>query len=171
MKRLLSSYLIIVLLAVTSISIAQVNNVKKQFPQDFKHKVYKHIINITDIGVHSAGTEKEKQAAKYILDEFDKIGLETNIENFEFESYDITKTKLRINNMKTKVLQVCFNPYTSTVFWFDEEFILLDADNSTTTDIANKIVVASFPLGNMSFFSLFFNKPKLIIVISPVDFE
>ena len=171
MKRLLSSYLIIVLMAVTSISIAQVNNVKKQFPQDFKHKVYEHIINITNIGVHSAGTEEEKQAAKYILDEFDKIGLETNIENFEFESYDITKTKLRINNKKTKVLQVCFNPYTSTVFWFDEEFILLDADNSTTTDIANKIVVASFPLENMSFFSLFFNRPKLIIVISPVDFE
>ena len=171
MKKLFFSYLTIGLLIIVNITQAQEKNIEDQFPKDFKNKVFEHIINITNIGVHTTGTIEEKLAADYVLGEFDKINLETSVETFEFESFDITETKLKINQRKTEVLQACFNPYTTTKFDFDENFILLNPDNTTTDDISNKIVVASFPLENSNFFRLFFAGPKLILVISSRDYK
>ena len=155
----------------TNLSYAQLGNTDKQFPFDFKDKVFEHIINIANIGVHATGTIEEKQAADYVLGEFDKIDLEASIETFEFESFDITETKLKINQKNTEALQVCLNPYSITKFEFDENFVLLDSDNTTTDDISNKIVIATFPLENNSFFRLFFEGPKLILVISTKDYQ
>jgi len=171
MKKLYFKIFSIGMVMVTSIAFAQKNKDDLQFPKDFKHKVFEHIINMTNIGVHSAGTIEEKQAADYVLSEFKKNNLETSVETFEFESFDITETILRINKKKVEALQVCFNPYTTPKFEFNENFILLDSDNTTTNEIQNKVVVASYPLKNMDFFSLFFKKPKLILVVSSNDFE
>jgi len=171
MKKLYFKIFSIGMVMVTSISFAQKNKNDLQFPKDFKHRVFEHIINITDIGVHSAGTIEEKQAADYVLSEFKKNNLETSVETFEFESFDISETILRINQKKVEVLQVCFNPYTTPKFEFNEDFILLESDNTTTNEIQGKIVVASYPLNNMNFFNLFFKNPKLILVISSSDFE
>jgi len=169
MKNLLK-LLVTSLVMFANTNLAQTDKIYNRFPEDYKQKVFKHIINITNIGVHSAGTIEEKQAANYILNEFDKIGFETSIEAFEFESFDITNTELRINNKNIEVKQVCFNPYTSLTFEFDGEFVLLEEDNTTEDDISDKIVLASFPLGNMNFFKLFFAKPRLILVIPPNDY-
>lgn len=171
MKKNLFTYLLSILLITSNFSYAQVDNTYYQLPSDFKNKVYEHIINITNIGVHTTGTIEEKLAADYVLGEFDKINLETSVETFEFESFDITETKLKINKKNTEVLQVCFNPYTITKFEFDENFVLLDPDNTTTDDISNKIVLATFPLKNSNFFRLFFAGPKLILVISSNDYK
>ncbi len=123
MKQFLLSYLIIGLLAITNTSQTQIKNESIQFPHDFKQKVFDHISNLTNIGVHSAGTIGEKLAAEYILNEMDKLGLEISFENFEFESFDITNTKLKINHNSVEVMQVCFNPYTG-IFVFDDDFLL-----------------------------------------------
>jgi len=171
MKKLYFKIFSVGMVMVTSIAFAQKNKDDLQFPKDFKNKVFEHIINITNIGVHTTGTIEEKQAADYVLGEFDKINLETSVETFEFESFDITETKLKINQKNTEVLQVCLNPYTITKFEFDENFVLLDPDNTTTDDISNKIVLATFPLENSSFFRLFFAGPKLILVISSNDYK
>jgi len=152
------------------ISFCQTNTDKTEFFVDFEKESFEHIMNISGFGVHTAGSPQEKQVADYTFNELSNMDVETSVESFEFESFDITKTNLRINNQQIEALQVCFNPYLEK-FQFQDNFILLNPDNTTTSNIEDKIVVASFPLDNSKYFRLFFGRPKLILVIPSQDFH
>jgi hypothetical protein len=148
---------------------AQECNGVNLIPDEFQHRVYEHIVNISNHGVHSAGTIEEKKVAHYIKRKLKDIGVKPKLEKFIFESYDIDQSKLLINNINFEILQVGFNPYTTEEFYYNEEFVLLDSTNTTDSNITDKIIIASNPLKNMDFFNLFFRKPKLILVVSQDD--
>jgi len=171
MKMIFMGCLFACLLSVDLSCYAQKDYQHNSFPADFKENVFEHILNITDIGERLAATVEEERVAQYIYNEMEQIGLATSLEKFDFESFDIEKTELRINKKKIDVLQLCFNPYTTDTIQFEGDFVLLKEDNNTDVDITGKIVVASSPLGNMSFFSLFFKNPKLILVISSINYK
>lgn len=171
MKKILLGFLIACFLSTGQSCNAQTDYQYNSFPADFKENVFEHILNITDVGERPAGTVEEKLVAQYIYNEMERIGLATSLEKFDFESFDIENTELKINKRKIDVLQLCFNPYTTNTFQFEGDFVLLKEDNTTDVDITNKIVVALSPLDNMSFFSLFFKNPKLMLVISSTDYK
>jgi len=163
-------FIICLTLINTKYSFAQCNGNKVEVPPEIAQKSFEHILNITAYGVHSAGSFEEMQVSNYIFEELTEHGIETHIEDFEFESFDIIETKLEINHHKVEAIQVCFNPYINN-FKFQDDFVLLDSDNTTSINIGDKIVIASFPLDNSKYFNLFFGGPKLILVISKEEFE
>ena len=165
-----SIFFILILSFFGEFSLAQSIETKINIPVDFAEKSFNHVVNISNVGVHSAGTSEEKEVAEYIYTEFSNSGIETSIEKFEFESFDVTNIDLEINKRKLQVLQICFNPYMGN-FHFQDNFTLLDSDNSTSESIKDKIVVAAFPLENSKYFQLFYNEPKLILVIPAVEFQ
>lgn len=140
-------------------------------PKNYTEQTYKHILNISNVGIHSVGTKQEKEVANYIQNEFEKMGLSTTIESFDFESFDYTKVKLHLNNHVVSVQQLCFNPYTTEKRSYEGEFILLNDENKTTEEIEDRVVVAQYPLENQTFFNLFFQNPQLIVVINRKDFK
>ena len=149
---------------------AQVRSSQVDFPPDFGPNSFGHITHISGIGVHSVGTPEERRVADYIFNELSNAGIETSFEKFSFESFDIRKTDLKINGHPVEVSQVCFNPYVGN-FQFRGNFILLDSNNTTDSEIADQIVVASYPLTNSAYFKLFFGSPRLILVIPRLAFR
>jgi hypothetical protein len=149
---------------------AQKINNNETLPDDFSEKSFEHVLNISNFGIHSAGTVKEKQVANYVFEELTQLGIKIIKESFDFESFDIIETNLLLNDKDIKPLQICFNPYVKN-FVFEGDFLLLDSNNTTSSNIKNKIVIASSPLKNSEYFQLFFGSPKLIIVIPTRDFQ
>uniref|UniRef100_UPI0032175115 M28 family metallopeptidase n=1 Tax=uncultured Draconibacterium sp. TaxID=1573823 RepID=UPI0032175115 len=135
-----------------------------QIPTDFSKQSFNHIVNISNFGIHSAGTVEEKKVSEYIFTELSNLGVETHVEEFNFKSFEISEIDLEINQRKTTVHQICFNPYYGK-FHFHDDFILLNSDNTTSKNITDKIVVAAHPLDNTKYFQLFFQSPKLVLVL------
>ena len=150
--------------------LAQNCSYSRMLPNDFAEETFDHILNITNVGVHTAGSIQERQVSDYIMNELSNLGIQTSIEKFEFESFDITETDLVINQHQIEALQVCFNPYAGK-YHFQGDFSLLDSNNTTKANIGDKIVVASFPLENSKYFQLFVGRPQLILVIPAKDFQ
>ncbi|WP_319592319.1 M28 family metallopeptidase [uncultured Draconibacterium sp.] len=163
-------FLFLILSLVCKVSFTQKSNSGINLPNDFVSRSFNHVESISNVGIHSAGTKEEKEVAEYIFTELSNMGIETYIEKFEFQSFDIDDINLKINNRDIEVMQICFNPYTSDLH-FQDDFILLDSNNTTETNIKDKIVLASFPLENTKYFRLFFERPKLILVLPATEIQ
>ncbi|MFD1708421.1 M28 family peptidase [Siminovitchia sediminis] len=65
-----------------------------------KERIYQHVYNLSvDIGIRVAGTEGEMAAVHYIADQYRSMGLDVEIQPFEFQTYQSpTKVSLGVTN-------------------------------------------------------------------------
>jgi acetylornithine deacetylase/succinyl-diaminopimelate desuccinylase-like protein len=60
-------------------------------------KAFKYLEKMAvDIGTRPSGSEVEREAAKWIASEFEALGLETSIEEFEVTSGKVVNQKLQV---------------------------------------------------------------------------
>ena len=77
----------------------------KLLPENFEDKAFNHIKNLVSLGPRPAGSKNEMKAAEYIQRQFKEIGLKTEIEIFEYKSFEFMSLDLRINNIHYQLSQ------------------------------------------------------------------
>ncbi|MCX6234516.1 MAG: M28 family metallopeptidase [Bacteroidetes bacterium] len=134
-------------------------------PPDFTGNIFRHITELTKIGPRYVGSNFEKQAAVYIENQLNQIGLETTKENFQFETFEIQQSQLFVGSDTIIPSRICFNPYKDSLTVSDR-FVLIDS--LSDNDISNKFVVAS---EKINYFQIVFRNPKMIIYVDSRDLE
>ncbi len=145
-------------------------NKSTQFPDDFNQRVYKHILHISnEIGERESSSNKEYHAANYIKDELEKIGIRTEIEEFQFETFDLDSAICKIADSKYAIKQIYFNPYRN-VFSYQGDFITID---STTNIKDHKILENNIVITTIQNDYFFFAKanPRIVVIVDTVDYK
>jgi len=170
MKRVLSLIIIVLLFQVVN-SFCKRSEVYL-LPENFGERALKHTYYLAEkIGARSAGTENEWKAAIYINDEFKKAKIKSNLESFEFESFELEKTDFRVGIKSYKLEQLGFNPYkdvrsfNGSVILFDNDHFLSDIRPSEVTE---KVIISNNP---QNYFQLMSMNPQLILYIDSASFS
>lgn len=140
------------------------------FPADFKHKAFEHIEYLANLGPRSPGTEAEQEAIQYISQQFREMGLWVMIERFDFESFEIDKFVFTICGEDIEPEMIGFNPYKGKHSFGGKPVIVKPTASSVElnhTSLQNQIVVTTSPV---SYFSLAYQNPQLIVYLSNSDF-
>jgi aminopeptidase S len=138
-------------------------------PPDFSDRAYSHIVSIVAASSRPASSEGERKVAAYVRDQFQRMGLRTVVEEFEFGSYEIENMQLRVGGSIFRPVSVAFNPYAG-VFRFEGLASLVDpqeVSSGSLPDIEDHYVIASQPA---DFFQLMLKRPKLLVFVDPFDF-
>lgn len=141
------------------------SNTSLEILPDFNSKVHDHISELCKNNGRFIGSVSEKQAANYINQQFSEIGLQSEIENFEFESYEIEQSVLTIGNLTLKPVRLCFNPYKDSTL-IQNNFVL--TNRIIGTDLSDKFVITT---EQIDYFQLVFKNPKMIIYVDSLDFQ
>jgi len=139
--------------------------------QDFKEQAFAHIVYLASLGPRMTGTDGEVEAIEYVYKQFEELGIDVEVEPFEFESYTITDIELQIGNEMYRPTLLGFNPYLE-VTSYQGEITLLDPQISdedfNNSVLQDTVIVTTTP---MDYFRLLFQKPLLIIFLDPIDYS
>ncbi|HVN59130.1 MAG TPA: M28 family peptidase [Bacteroidales bacterium] len=146
---------------------------KRQYtslPDNFTGEVFKHIEYLSSkIGIRPAGTDKEKDAAGYICNQFKLAGAKSVIEPIAFESAEIEKTVLLVGDRPYNVKSIGFNPYKG-ITEFSGKALLYDSNQPSAQgnsgDITGKAVISANP---SNFFTIMRMNPALILYVDTVS--
>jgi putative aminopeptidase FrvX len=141
------------------------------FPADFAERAYGHVAYLAAGGARPVSSDGERRAFAYVRDQFQKMGLNIAVEEFDFESYEIDKMQLRLGGTNYLPSSVAFNPYAG-VFNFEGQAILLDPQDLSSgralPNIENNCVIS---IQRADFFRLMSMKPQLIVYVTPSEFN
>jgi len=132
---------------------------------DFHSKVAVHISELCINNGRYVGSDFEKQSAEYINKQFTEIGLQSRIENFKFESFEIEQSFLNIGNLSVNPTRLCFNPYKDSLI-IKDDFVLIDTISDI--DISNKYIIAT---EQINYFQIVLKNPKMIIYVDSLDYN
>jgi acetylornithine deacetylase/succinyl-diaminopimelate desuccinylase-like protein len=167
---------IIALLAIAYLSCCQIlvsaseSVIGDNFPADFKQKAFEHIEHLSEFGPRSPGAEGEQKSIQYISQQFRQMGLGVQIETFDFESFEIDKFVFTICGEDIEPEMVGFNPYNGQYSFNGEPVVVKPTASSaefSQTNLQNQIVVTTSPV---SYFSLVYQNPLLIVYMDNSDF-
>ncbi len=141
------------------------------FPADFADRAYGHVAYLAAGGARPVSSDGERRAFAFVRDQFQKMGLNIAIEEFDFESYEIDKMQLRLSGTNYLPSSVAFNPYAG-VFNFEGQAILLDPQDLSSgralPNTENNCVIST---QQADFFRLMSMKPRLIVYVTPSEFN
>lgn len=136
---------------------------------DFEDKAYTHVKNISGFGVRSAETEAEKKTIDYIINEFESIGLKTQIDTFKYKCYIIENKNVKIGGEIYPFEKLASNPYISQENISGEAFIFHpDSSYESLSDLSNKVVITKEPV---KFWKLDNKNPISIVYLNDTVFE
>ena len=163
--KTLSNFILVLVLFLISIGCKHHENNKLVLPSDFKFKVSAHITELCKNNSRYTGSDFEKQAANYINKQFSEIGLHSQIENFDFESFEVNQSILNIGELSINPTRLCFNPYKDSLV-VNADFVLIDTISDT--DLSNKYVIAT---EKINYFQIVLMQPKMIIYVDSLDYQ
>jgi len=141
------------------------------FPSDFGQRAMDHVIALVQLGPRAAGSSKERDAAVYVRERLEKLGLAVNVEPFEFETFTIKEAKLSVCEAEARPKMLGFNPYRGE-FSFEGQPVFIPPDVSggdlSKFTVADGFVINADPA---PFFPLMFGKPRVIIYLEPEIYE
>ena len=142
----------------------------KLLPENFEDKAFNHIKNLVSLGPRPAGSKNEMKAAEYIQRQFNEIGLKTEIEIFEYKSFEFMSLDLRINNIHYQPVGLGYTPYRN-IYEFEGSAVFIDL-NDLSSPPKQEIITGKTIISNdfTSHFQLLRFRPKLIIYVNPNDF-
>jgi hypothetical protein len=171
MKRFIIFYLLIILILILIIAVPAQQPSKTILPNDFSTKAFDHIVHLSQLGHRQVGTENDRLAIRYIRDQFEHIGLDVEVQPFEFESFEYTNVDLWIGDQKIEVTGLGFNPYENRRN-YEGEALLIDLNGSAIPygpeEIEGQTVITNVWKGH---FRLLQFKPELIIYVDSAAFE
>jgi Iap family predicted aminopeptidase len=136
-----------------------------KLPPDFKEKAFSHVEKLASLGTRAAGSANEAQAIRYIKEIFEKTGLDTHVEPFEFETFVIDKIDLLIGREKIEPNFIVYDPYQGQTelrgeaVFFDPQ---TPRDKIRSLNLAGQIVITARPANP---YQLAFENPRAIVYI------
>jgi acetylornithine deacetylase/succinyl-diaminopimelate desuccinylase-like protein len=171
MKRLKIVYLLVVLLSDLAPCFPGQQPTAEILPEDFSAKVFSHIIHLARLGHRHVGTENDNLAAQYIKDQFENMDIDVEIQPFEFESFEYTNARFKVEDKQITVVGLGFNPYKNKRA-YEGTALLIDLNDSeflyTEEEIEGKTIITNNWNGH---FRLLRYKPELIIYVDSPGFE
>jgi len=162
MKTIFFSFSLLTLLII-SCNTYRNNDIK--LSPDFSTKISQHISKLCQNNDRYVGSVSELQSAEYINKQFKEIGLQSEIEYINFESFEVEQSTMKIGILTIKPTRLCFNPYKDSLM-VNGDFILVDT--ISTIDLANKFVITN---EKVDYFQIVLKQPKMIIYVDSLDFK
>jgi hypothetical protein len=134
----------------------------------FKERAFKHAVYLASMGPRRVGSEKEMLAARYIRDQFEKIGLEARSEEFDFSLFAIRKATLTIADVEFAVEHLGFDPYENHLRQTGNAFFLSPEAKAEENFVKDKTIITCSPA---NFFMLMALGAKTVIYLQRGDFE
>lgn len=138
---------------------------------DFGQRALAHVESLVKHGPHTAGSAAERDAAAYIRDHFDLLGLDVEIEAFEFESFVLDEATLSTCGVESGTTLVGLNPYEGGLS-IDAESVFVDPDIGSdglgALDLEGRIVITADPA---PFFALMFGEPRAIVYLAAEEYR
>ena len=122
---------------------------------------------LADHGPRPAAGEAEGWARAAVVSELEAIGLEVSTEPFDYRSFAIEKTTLRLAGAPVEAVKIGFDPFADT-FAFTGEAVVVTDPGQIEEDIKGRIVVTNHPLMLLMISEL---EPAVVITVAPVDLE
>ena len=141
-------------------------------PDTFARNALKHITWLSvKIGVRPAGSDKEKEAARYIFSQFRSSGAKSQIEPIGFESAEIEKTDFLVGGRSYEIKSIGLNPYIG-VYEFSGMATLSERNQSSSQlkyeDINGKVVISR---NQDDFFNMMRLNPAIILYVDTISFN
>lgn len=149
------------------------NNVEKQvkpikfeesaFPEDFKENAIKHLTKLTSYPKRHVESEEEKETVEYISSYFEQIGIESNVEKFQFQTLDYENMELTIDGNRIE----CETIYLNTLEHdkVNGSGVIYDSEND---NIEENIIIIN---DEVSLFELLQYNPNAIICLKESDYS
>jgi hypothetical protein len=141
------------------------------FPPDFGQRAMDHIAALVESAPRRAGSSAERDAAAYIKDQFETLGLVVGVEPFEFETFVIKQARLSACGAEASAAMVGFDPYRGELSFEGRlVFVRPDVGGSElgTLPLADALVVTADPA---PFFALMFGRPRAVVYLDAKDYE
>lgn len=135
------------------------------FLDKFQENAFRHVEKLNSFGMRYAGSKSETLTVDYISKYFEQIDIETKIEKFKFQYYDLDNYTVTINGKVTNCEQMLINPYKYNNF--SGEGVIYDPASSTSDYLKDKIVVAK---NTMNLYQLLKLNTR-VILLSENEFE
>ena len=120
------------------------NPTQKILPSDFVDRAMSHIVHLAVMGHRQAGSKNDKKTIQYLKEQFEDMGLEVEIQTFEFESFEYSNLLFEVNDIQMKVIGLGFNPYENKRA-YKGAAILIDSGDSEKSlakqDIEGKTII------------------------------
>lgn len=142
-----------------------------KLPSDFKEKAFSHVEKLAGVGTRAAGTENEAKAIQYIKENFEKAGLDTRVESFEFETFVIDRIDLEIGQEKIKPNFIVFDPYEGQMEFVGEAIFFepqTPRDKIQSLNLSGQIIITARPANP---YQLAFKSPRAIVFINSEGLE
>ncbi len=171
MKRLIIFYFVVILILFSILAYPEEQAGNDSLPDDFGTRVFNHVVHLAGLGHRQVGTENDRLAIRYIKEQLENMGLDVEIQPFEFESFEYTKVDLEIGEKSYDVVGLGFNPYKNK-----REYrgiaLLIDLNTPqipyTAEQLEGKAVITNNWRGH---FRLLRFKPEIVIYVDSEDFD
>jgi Iap family predicted aminopeptidase len=130
-----------------------------------------HVRRLASFGIHDAGSERERRAARYVMSQMKKAGLSVTSEPFTFHSFTLDDAALETATEHSDIVKLAFNPYSAASPISGDIVVLTATDPHAILkmDLDNRIVVVaddnSFKVVSI------FKRPRAVLSLSAHDFE
>ena len=149
----------------------QQNSDAQILPDDFSAMAFSHIVYLAGLGHRHVGTENDQLAIQYIKNQFDRMGVEADIEPFEFGSFEYEKATLVIGKTSFHLSGLGFNP-ANIRKEYEGSPLLIDLSKRefpyTPQEAEGRTIITNDWNGH---FRLLRYNPGLIIYLDPLEFE
>jgi hypothetical protein len=85
---------------------AQLQSQSAGFDPGFKSRAMAHVRRLADCGIHEAGSEGDRKAARYVSDQMKKAGLSVTKERFTFHSFVLDNALLEAGSEQSDIVKI-----------------------------------------------------------------
>jgi hypothetical protein len=161
----------IIFLFIANIGCNQPITSLKDFDTNFKDHVFEHIVNLSSFGIRQAEKESEQKTINYIKNQFEKYGLDVDVEPFDFDLFTLIKANVLLSCDEIPYESIFFNPYSGERE-YDGQAFFFNPDASyqelKAKDLSQFIVFTKSPA---NYYRLGLNKTKAIVYLKKNDFD
>ena len=115
------------------------------FGSGFKSRAMAHVRRLASFGIHDAGSNRERRAARYVRYQMEKAGLAVTTEPFTCHSFTLDDAVLETGTEHSDIVKIAFNPYSATNPISGDVVVLTVTDPHTILkmDLDDRIVVVA----------------------------
>jgi Iap family predicted aminopeptidase len=145
-----------------------------QTPLDasFQERAMAHVRALAGFGNRLAGSAGETQAAQYLRTQLREAGLASEVEPFEFRSFELRKASLVIGQNRADVLRLVADPYASAPFAAPVEFVTPevtdDWERLSRLPLRDKLVATT---GRANAYRFAARRARAVAYLAGADFE
>jgi len=141
------------------------------FPSSFGQRAMDHVKALVRLGPRPAGSSAERDAAAYIRERFNEMGLPAKIEPLEFETFVVSTATVSVGTAEASPSMIGFNPYQGNLT-LEGRPVLVRPDVGSGDlgglQLTDGLVITADPA---PFFGLMFGRPRAIIYLEPRDYK